>query len=100
MTYGGADPWSLFFRSIGATSAPTAVALVAAGLTKIFNRDVGFLNTWLAVFLIAFAISAVSSFTVAHHERTGAQGWPSNLPALPDYLFNNLDVVEDAFHRG
>lgn len=76
-TYGGADPWGLFFEAMGGAFAPTAVALMVASPVKLFKRDASFLNTWLAVFLIAFAVFAVSNFTVARYEHGDALSLPS-----------------------
>jgi len=72
-TYGGSDPWGLVFEAMGGAFAPTAVALLVAGPVKLFKRDASFLNTWLTVFLIAFAVFAVSYFTVARYERANAE---------------------------
>jgi hypothetical protein len=83
-TYGGADVWGLFFEAMGGAFAPTAVALLVAGLVKLFKRDANFFTTWLTVFLIAFVILAVSSFTVARYERASAQEALS--PELIDIL--------------
>lgn len=57
---------------MGGASAPTAVALLVAGPVKLFKRDTSFLNTWLTVFFIAFAVFAVSNLTVARYERANA----------------------------
>lgn len=77
-TYGGADPWGLFFGAMGRAFAPTAVALLVAGPVKLFKRDASFSNTWLTVFLVAFAIFAVPNFTVARYERGEALSLQSN----------------------
>ena len=80
----GSDVLGLFFEAMGGASFPAAVALLVAGLVKLFKREAGFLNTWLTVFLIAFVISAVSAFTVARYEKTHAQeALPPELIASP-----------------
>lgn len=88
-TYGGADPWGLVFEAMGGAFAPTAVALLVAGAVKLFKRDASFLNTWLTVFLIAFAVFAVSNFTVARSERGDAlsmrSGAMRNCPISADF---------------
>jgi cell division protein FtsW (lipid II flippase) len=72
MTRGGTDVWGLLFEALGGAIPPVAVGLVVAGLIKLFNRSVHFLNAYLVVFLIAFAVFAVSYLTVARYERNSA----------------------------
>lgn len=86
-TYGGADPLGLVFEAMGGAFAPTAVALLVAGPVKLFKRDANFSNTWLTVFLIAFAVFAVSSFTVARYERANAE--EALAPELIEILKSN-----------
>lgn len=79
VTYGGADPWALFFTALGGVTAPFALALLVGGLVKLFARSTSFLNVWLTVFLIAVAILGFSSFTVARYERTNAETTRANV---------------------
>lgn len=73
VTYGGTDPWAIFFTALGGVAAPFVLALLIAGLVKFFARDSSFLNVWLIVFVIAAAILGFSSFTVARYERANAE---------------------------
>ena len=102
-TYGGADHWGLYFEALGMTAVPTAIALLVAGLTKLFKRDASFLVTWLQVFLIAFAIFALSSLTVARHERSDARSILTTVlaqcPAIADFSSEAEAIEIDTAER-
>jgi hypothetical protein len=72
-TFEGGDPWAPVFGGLGGASVPMAIALLIAGITRIFSRETSFLNAWLVIFLIAFTIVAITSLTAARKENAHSQ---------------------------
>ena len=81
-TYGGADPWSLFFSGVGAATVPLTAATAIAGLWKLFSKSSSFLDVWLVVFFLSAMFFVYTSYKVVEYEKTAIVA-PASAPELP-----------------
>lgn len=65
----GADPWSALFSRLGGVAAPALVALILAGVWKLFSRGASFINIWLIMFVISAGVMGWSYFSVIIYEK-------------------------------